>query len=76
MTIPSNYIFKLYLLIVFLPQFANFYNNTLVPIVTDVKYFFIFFNSALNPMVYGYGNETMQKAFRLTFPFIFKEKVQ
>lgn len=34
----------------------------------------IFFNSALNPLVYGYGNETMQKAFKITFPWIFKEK--
>ena len=34
----------------------------------------IFLNSAINPLAYGYGNETMQKAFRITFPFFFKGK--
>ena len=35
----------------------------------------VFLNSAINPLAYGYGNETMQKAFRITFPFLFKGKV-
>ena len=41
----------------------------------DVKYFFMFTHSALNPLIYGYGNENMRKAFKITFPFLFKEKV-
>ena len=41
----------------------------------DVKYYMIFLNSAINPIVYGFGNGTMQKAFRLTFPFLFKGQV-
>ena len=36
----------------------------------------VFLNSAINPLAYGYGNETMQKAFRITFPFFFKGKVR
>ena len=48
----------------------------MAPVLLDVKYYFIFFNSALNPFIYGYGNETMQKAFRITFPCFFKEKVR
>ena len=34
----------------------------------------VFLNSAINPFTYGYGNETMQKAFRITFPFLYKDK--
>lgn len=45
------------------------------PIIHDTKFFFIFFNSALNPIVYGYYSDTMRKAFRLTFPWMFKNKV-
>ena len=52
----------------------EWWTNT-VPILTDVRYYFIFFNSALNPLVYGYGNQTMQKAFRITFTCLFKDKV-
>ena len=29
----------------------------------------------MNPLAYGYGNQTMQKAFRITFTCLFKEKV-
>ena len=34
----------------------------------------IFLNSALNPLIYGYWNANMRKAFRLTFPWMFKKK--
>ena len=47
----------------------------LQPILVDAKYYLIFFNSALNPYVYGYGNQTMQKAFRITFTCLYKDKV-
>ena len=62
----------------------------------DVKFYFVFTGSMLNPirefisyliilhtsvlalvclLVYGFNNVTMRRAFRLTFPFLFKEKV-
>ena len=44
--------------------------------LTDIKYYFIFFNSALNPFIYGYNNQTMQKAFRITFTWLYKDKVK
>ena len=44
-------------------------------IVHDVKFYFIFANSALNPIIYGYCTETMRKAFRITFTCFFKDKV-
>jgi len=51
------------------------WDKIIAPIFVDVKYYFIFLNSSINPYIYGYGNETMQKAFRLTFPWFFKDKV-
>ena len=53
----------------------QWWSNYLQPGLDDVKYWFIFFNSALNPFIYGYNNQTMQKAFRITFTCIFKDKV-
>ena len=49
--------------------------NKIQPGFRESRYWFIFFNSALNPFIYGYNNQTMQKAFRITFTCIFKDKV-
>ena len=51
------------------------WNNKIEPMVHDIKFYLIFFNAALNPIIYGYCNETMRKAFRITFTWLFKEKV-
>ena len=51
-------------------------DSTLVKVLLDIKFYFIFFNSALNPFIYGYNNQTMQKAFRITFTCLFKDKVK
>ena len=37
----------------------------------DTKFYLIFFNSAINPLIYGYWNVNMRRAFRLTFPCFF-----
>lgn len=51
------------------------YTHVIGPILYDVKYFFVFTGSALNPILYGYRSDTMRKAFKLTFPCFFKKKV-
>ena len=58
-------------------QFKNksLYTSTIAPILYVIKYYFVFSASALNPFIYGYFNETMRKAFKITFPWLFKEKV-
>ena len=55
--------------------YDNYWYPKIQPILFNVKYYFTFANSALNPIIYGLGSENMQKAFRITFPFFFKEKV-
>lgn len=50
------------------------YTHVIGPILYDVKYFFVFTGSALNPILYGYRSDTMRKAFKLTFPCFFKKK--
>ena len=55
--------------------YDNYWYPKIQPILFNVKYYFTFANSALNPIIYGLGNENMQKAFRITFPFFFKGKV-
>ena len=55
--------------------YDNYWYPKIQPVLFNVKYFFTFANSALNPIIYGLGNENMQKAFRITFPFFFKGKV-
>ena len=56
-------------------QFAVTWNQNVEPVLSVLRYYMVFLNSAINPLAYGYGNETMQKAFRITFPFFFKGKV-
>jgi hypothetical protein len=62
-----------------LSHLKSFFKSTewkdIEPIIHDIKFYFIFANSALNPFIYGYCNETMRKAFRITFTCLFKEKV-
>ena len=55
--------------------YVDYWYPKIQPVLFNVKYYFAFANSALNPIIYGLGNENMQKAFRITFPFFFKEKV-
>ena len=55
--------------------YDHYWYPKIQPILFNVKYYFTFANSALNPIIYGLGNENMQKAFRITFPFFFKGKV-
>ena len=55
--------------------YQDYWRPKIQPVLFNVKYFFTFANSALNPIIYGLGSENMQKAFRITFPFFFKEKV-
>ena len=54
----------------------DFYDNIwypkIQPVLFNVKYFFTFANSALNPMIIFGLDENTQKAFRKTFPFFFK----
>ncbi|TRY80329.1 hypothetical protein TCAL_10176 [Tigriopus californicus] len=50
------------------------YTHIIGPILYDVKYYFVFTGSALNPILYGYRSDTMRKAFKLTFPCFFKKK--
>ena len=52
-----------------------YWSQHITPVVTPLKFYMVFLNSAINPFTYGYGNETMQKAFRITFPFLYKDKV-
>ena len=54
----------------------QWWQKHLSPVLTEYKYWFIFINSALNPFIYGYNNQTMQKAFRITFTCFFKDKVK
>ena len=56
-------------------QFAVTWNQNVEPVLSVLRYYMVFLNSAINPLAYGYGNETMQKAFRITFPFLFKGQV-
>ena len=49
--------------------------KTAQPIIHDIKYYFVFLNSALNPFLYGYCSDTLRKAFRLTYPWLYKDKV-
>ena len=55
--------------------YVDYWYPKIQPVLFNVKYYFAFANSALNPIIYGLGNENMQKAFRITFPFFFKGKV-
>ncbi len=43
------------------------------PILHDVKYYFVFAGSMLNPVLYGFNSVTMRKAFVITFPFLFRK---
>jgi hypothetical protein len=51
-----------------------YYSQIIGPVLHDVKYYFVFGGSMLNPILYGYNNVTMRKAFKITFPFLFREK--
>ena len=46
---------------------------TVSPILHDVKYYFVFTGSMLNPVLYGFNSATMRKAFVITFPFLFRK---
>ena len=52
-----------------------YWSQHITPVITPLKFYMVFLNSAINPFTYGYGNETMQKAFKITFPFLYKDKV-
>ena len=54
----------------------SLYITVVEPIMFDLKYYFVFAGSALNPILYGYGNENMRKAFRITFTWLYREKVK
>ena len=52
--------------------YDNYWYPKIQPVLFNVKYFFTFANSALNPMIIFGLDENIQKAFRKTFPFFFK----
>ena len=49
-------------------------SELLEDILFNIKYYFVFAASTLNPFLYGYNNTMMQKAFKLTFPCFFKKQ--
>jgi hypothetical protein len=71
----SFFYYEFIIKIVLIIRIFQWWKNYLQPALYEVQYWFIFFNSAINPFIYGYNNQTMQKAFRITFTCIFKDKV-
>jgi hypothetical protein len=41
------------------------------PLLHDLKFYFVFTGSAVNPVLYGYCHHTIRKAFRATFGCLF-----
>eukprot|EP00095_Tigriopus_kingsejongensis_P009259 maker-scaffold922_size80897-snap-gene-0.23 protein:Tk09259 transcript:maker-scaffold922_size80897-snap-gene-0.23-mRNA-1 annotation:"PREDICTED: uncharacterized protein LOC100214701" len=52
----------------------SIYTHKIGPILYDIKYYFVFMGSALNPILYGYRSAFMRRAFMVTFPCLFKRK--